>query len=426
MMISLGLIGTACGSSSGKTASSTSGSTAQTAPLKASWPEPQSGNGGATATGVTANSIQLGVMISSSGPLPGATTNQQRGAAAYYAYINSLGGVYGRTLKQTTGDDGFDTSKAQAACAAMIPKVFAIVGSLSSGDAGCYPQVASSGVLWVGDYLDPQFYALPNAFNPGASSSQQIATGPFAIWQKEFPAVKKVAILYENVPGLQAGDLASAKAMTQDGYDVVYNASFSPTDPNLTNYVIRMRDKGAQGVYLYAVDVTAGSRMASTMAQQGWNPPLKVDYSSYNASWHQLAGQGAAGWEAFLSWLPFLDTKALTSHPGGALFLQWFRKLYPKQPLDQFAVSGWSQAQYFVQALIAAGPEPTRAKLIQQLRAIKSFDANGLIAPTDPGDKKLSNCFLEARTTATGYTQTYPSTPNTFECNLGGVVNANS
>lgn len=416
----------ACGSSSKTSASSSSTAAGSTAGIASSgpakWPKPPTGNGGATAPGVTATSINLGVMTSVSGPLPGATQDAQRGAAAYDAYVNSLGGVYGRTLHTTQGDDGFDPTKAQASCASLIPKSFAIVGSEAAADSGCFNEIKSSGIPWIGGYLDPQYGSIPNAIYPGASSALQVSTDQFVIWKKEHPKVNKVAVLWENVPGIQTLADTSATGLGESGFKVVYNQSFSPTNPNLTSYVIQMKNRGVQGVYLYGVDVTAGARFAQAMAQQGFDPELKSDYGVYDAKWHTLAGGAASGWETGIASLPFLSDQSLNSNPGGALFLTWFRKLYPKAQLDTFAIIGWQSSMYFVQGLVAAGPEPTRASVLAALHNIHSYNAGGLLPPTDPGDKKLSNCTIEMTATSSGYKQTYPSTPNTFACGLGTII----
>lgn len=434
-LLCVGLVAGGCGSSGkssslGSGGSSTTGAggtgsvTSSAAASAPSWPAPAAGNGGSTAPGVTGTAINLGVMTSVSGPLPGATQDAQRGAAAYYAYVNSLGGVYGRKLRATQGDDGFDPTKAQAACASLIPSTFAIVGSEAAADSGCFQEVKSSGTLWIGGYLDPQFYSIPNAIYPGSSSAAQVNTGLFEIWKQEHPKVTKIAIMWENVPGIQALANTSAAGLKQAGFQVVYNQSFSPSNPNLTSYVIQMKNKGAQGVYLYGVDVTAGARFATTMDQQGWNPELKSDYGVYDARWHSLAGSAANGWETSITALPYLDENALKSNPGGALFLKWFRQLYPNASLDSFAIIGWQSAMYFTQGLIAVGPQPTRANVLAKLQQIHSYNAMGLIGQTDPGNKKLGTCEIEMTATSNGYNQTFPTTPNTFECNLGTILSA--
>ena len=48
----------------------------------------------------------------------------------------------------------------------------------------------------------------------------------------------------------------------------------------------------------------------------------------------------------------------------------------------------------FVDALKAAGQNPTRAGLIDALKNIHNFDGNGMVAPADVGNKKPPACWM--------------------------------
>jgi ABC-type branched-subunit amino acid transport system substrate-binding protein len=205
------------------------------------------------------------------------------------------------------------------------------------------------------------------------------------------------------------------------GVQTVYNVGISGTIANLTPYVIQARSKGADVVDAFAEDITEAGRLAQDMKQQGWNPTLKTNYAIYDASWHQLAGSGAAGWQVISQFdsLPFLDNAALNTAKGGSEFLYWTHKLAPSQPLNVFTVQGWVQAAFFVQGLIGAGPDLTRAKLITALQKIRNFTADGMIANTpDPAAKGTlpsTFCSNVQASTATGYEQVFPKTGN-FMC----------
>src|SRR6185437_10135720 len=93
----------ACNSASSSAPSGEAGSTsvapaAQSAATSTAYPAPSGGNGGATATGVTATEIKTATLYDGSGAAGGLNPGILRGVQAYYAYINSEGGVYGRKL----------------------------------------------------------------------------------------------------------------------------------------------------------------------------------------------------------------------------------------------------------------------------------------------------------------------------------------
>jgi hypothetical protein len=55
---------------------------------------------------------------------------------------------------------------------------------------------------------------------------------------------------------------------------------------------------------------------------------------------------------------------------------------------------GWISGQLFVQALKAAGPNPTRGSVLQALRSVKAFSASNLIATANPAGKLPGNCYI--------------------------------
>jgi len=64
---------------------------------------------------------------------------------------------------------------------------------------------------------------------------------------------------------------------------------------------------------------------------------------------------------------------------------------------DLYTLYGWASAQLFVQALQAAGKNPTRGELLSQLQKITSFSASNLIGSSNPAKKLPPNCYIMAK-----------------------------
>ena len=79
---------------------------------------PATGAGAATSStvqpGVTSSTIDVGNVATVTGPVPGLFEGAQVGTEAYFAYIDSLGGVGGRKLVLKTGDDAYSCSQNQS------------------------------------------------------------------------------------------------------------------------------------------------------------------------------------------------------------------------------------------------------------------------------------------------------------------------
>jgi branched-chain amino acid transport system substrate-binding protein len=436
LLAAVALAAAACGSKGGSSAatggsggSTTGGSSSSGGSIPTSvaafpkYPLPSGGNGGSNGQiGLTATSINVGSPIAAGDGVSNAQIGTYLGAAAYYAMVNASGGIYGRKLNLTEMNTTFDPDVGLGVFTKDIPQMFAINGSQSNVDAVAYKLVQSSGIPWVGEAFDPEYYGLPNQVNyQPALPYGQASNAEYALYKAANPSISKVAIIWVNTAGIQPfvnSDVAGWKSV---GVQTVYNVGISGTAANLTPYVIQARAKGADVVDAFAVDITEAGRLAQAMQEQGWNPTLKTNYAIYDASWQQLAGAGAAGWQTVSTYdtLPFLDDAALDAAPGGKEFLYWTNKTASSQPLDVFTTEGWVQAALFVQALINAGPDLTRAKLLTAAKAIRDFSADGMIAstpnPTAKGSLSPQFCNDVQESTATGYTQVYPRTGN-FGC----------
>jgi ABC-type branched-subunit amino acid transport system substrate-binding protein len=80
--------------------------------------------------------------------------------------------------------------------------------------------------------------------------------------------------------------------------------------------------------------------------------------------------------------------------PEVKLFQKWMKKTHSDVTPDLFAMYSWASAALFVDALKAAGQNPTRASLLTALKNIHSFDDNGMVAPADVGNKKPPACWM--------------------------------
>jgi ABC-type branched-subunit amino acid transport system substrate-binding protein len=125
------------------------------------------GAGGATDTGVTANSVLLGATVAESGIAKAFLGEARQGIEAYKNRINSSGGVCGRKLTVKYVDDGWSPTAGQQDLQNLIneDKVFAIAVSPSSEGVNAASQAGvfkNAGVPVVGtDGLDASQYKDP-------------------------------------------------------------------------------------------------------------------------------------------------------------------------------------------------------------------------------------------------------------------------
>lgn len=367
--------------------------------------------------GVSKTSIQLATLISNSGPGAGLLSGLGYGSSAYVAYINSMGGIYGRKLVMTTFDDAFSPTTAQTHCARIIPSYFLITGGQSLGDTGCIAAVKSSGIPYVQYGLNPQWPTLPNYFGPGAGPYGMYPNVEAQMLHKNFPNVTKVADFYENTPSNAATNAEAVAAIESTGVQVVLKQPIDKKAADFTNYVIQAQNSGAQAVYYGVSGLGTEASLALAMAQQNYHPAYVEALSTYSASWHKLAGAGAAGWTAVINYLPYLNPKAMKASTGGRQFLKWMAIANPGKPIDYFAASAWTSTAMAVAGLRAAGAHPTRTNFMAAMKTLQDFDAAGFTAAI-PSPGSFSHCRILMSSTKTDYVQLDPQKSGTFDCDI--------
>lgn len=370
--------------------------------------------GGATDKGVSASEIKVGAIVTASGPLPGATEGSFRGAQAYLTKVNAAGGVCGRKITLVKGDDGLDPQRARSEFLRLEPQVFSMVGGFSVADSGFGDLVNSTGIPYLGTFVDPAGRG-PSVYPKTPSGITH--TGPFQYYRNTYPQAQKAAFLYADVGGVRANTPTSREALKKVGFDLVYDSGLSAISPDFTSDVIAMRDRGAQLVYLFAFEVNMHVRLARNMRQQNYEPALKISQIGYNSKLIELLGDIANGWTNHIDYLPVINADEAAKSPALADFLAWNQRTSPGAQIDLFPVTGWGAAAMFVEALRALGPNVTRARMLEALAAITRYDGGGIAAPRNPSTGASEGCFAIVRVKDRKWVREHPASG--FECGLG-------
>lgn len=373
-------------------------------------------NGGATDVGVTATEIMAGNVSTLSGPVPGLFKGAVDGTNAFFAYQNSLGGVYGRKLKLVVRDDQFDAGTNRAQTIDLIPKTLAMVGSFSLFDDASADAVGQSNIPDLTYSLSRARLALKNNFNP---SPAQVGwrTGGLLYYKQHYPdAIKHVGTLVGDVASAKDSAAAQRGVAEKLGYVYTYSRTYEPTETDFTADVVRMRQQGVRMVLITAADVHTLARLAGAMQQQNFKPDVFATPGiAYDPQFLNLAGSAAEGIISDSQQSLYLGEDA-GSNPEVALLDQWVARVDPGARPDLFAVFAWSAARLFVTALKAAGPKITRAALTSALQNIHQWDSNGLQAMADPASKTPPTCYVLIKIQGGKYTRTADDPPTGFRC----------
>jgi branched-chain amino acid transport system substrate-binding protein len=381
------LVAVACGSSKKSSTTATSAGTG---------PAPTQGTAGNTASdvGITPTQITIGNVVTLTGPVPGLFAGGAAGTDAYFQYINSQGGVNGRKLVLKTGDDGLTCNGYQTQLQSIGPSVFAFVGTWSDFDNCGVPYFTANPTTPDVHYLlSSQSYSEPAGFTP-QPQPPGFRTGPYQYYAQKYPnAIKHVGALWASTsPTTWANQKA---AMQSVGYDIVYDRAIQPTETDFTADIVRMKNLGVQYLDLRNQGKTTIAAAMNDAAQQNWHPQVVVTNSEYDATFFKYLSDPANA-NGILTDQPFamfLGEDAATT-PEVQLFLTWMKKTHPDAAIDLFGMFSWAAAAEFVIALKAAGQNPTRQDVVNQLKANHNFDDNGMVATADVGNKMPPSCWM--------------------------------
>ena len=197
--------------------------------------------------------------------------------------------------------------------------------------------------------------------------------------------------------------------MEANGITFGYERLYEPTETDFTADIVQMRSKGIKLVIEISADAKTVARLQNAAQQQNWKPEAWFGGAAvYDSSYLALAGAASEGTFVYNGAAMYLGEDS-AKVPEVQLFQTWLKKTHPGAPVDLFAADGWASARLFVQALQAAGPKATRAGLIEALKKVHSFDANGFIAQSDPAGKGPASCFVIIKVVGGKFTRLEPA-----------------
>jgi ABC-type branched-subunit amino acid transport system substrate-binding protein len=341
------------------------------------------------------------------------------GTEAYFAYINSQGGVNGRKLVLNGMDSAFSSGTVTNEAESIAKNDFAIVGGFSLLDGGEQAAVDAGKVPMITQVLTPALYLDPNVYSPIPEINGGEATGPFKWLKSKYPAdVKAVGLIGSNSAATAVTAEKTFRTLTESlGYKWLYAHDEGFATTTFLPDIIKMKNAGVKFVFEPTQQGAYISTIAQEMKQEGLNALLVSGGNAYEKNFTP----GSAGNGTIVTGVTSLyegqDAKVI---PAVATFDKWAKKVDPQTQLDLYTLYGWISGELFAQALKSAGANPTRASLDAALDKITSFNASGLISPQNPAKKIPGGCWIAAEYENGNWKRIPPDPKAGFVCNPGG------
>jgi branched-chain amino acid transport system substrate-binding protein len=358
-----------------------------------------SGGGGsansASAPGITATTVTIGSTQPLTGPAAPGYSEIAPAANAYFKYVNAHGGVNGRTITYKYLDDMYNPTTTTTLTTQLVlqDKVFAIFSALGTPTH-----------LAVVDSLNSE--KVPDLFvSSGCNCWNNVSKYPYTFgWQPDYTIEGKILGTYvaQNFPGQKVGffaqgpndefgsdgilgatDVLNGGAVTLDSTPGYY----TPTAAGAMAVgatIAQLQAAGVQVIIAFSIP-TFTAVMEASAAALHYAPKFVV--SNVGADPPTLTGiltSGGLGAKLPAALIDgtisdtYLPLESDTTNPWIALFQSIKATYAPSLPWDGNVLYGFAQAYTFVQALKAAGQNPTRQSIVNAIQSSHWTDGPGL------------------------------------------------
>jgi ABC-type branched-subunit amino acid transport system substrate-binding protein len=375
--------GSAAGGGSGGTGGSAAGAGGSAAACRSS--------GKASDVGVSATTIKIGNISTIGGPVPGFGQTGRNGVRAYIAKVNAEGGVCGRALELVNGDDRLEAGVNRSETQRLVKSVFAFAGNTTvvddggAGSLGNTPDVSLS-------ISDARIKA-PTNFSPSPIDLTVGGNGTEKIfrWFKQNDKVGKGGIIWPSQASARNRAQAYIKDMEAAGITVPSSLrkEVSITETNYSGFAAAVANEKAD-IIISVLEVNGMARLARAFQTEGYTP--KVPFygaQAYGQKFLKSAGPAANGTKIGVAYSIIEGAQG----QGPKDFATWYPRANPGADPDYFAIQGWIAADMLVTALRGAGPDPTRDKVLVELRKQTAYEASGFVGKINPAQKRFAPCF---------------------------------
>ena len=345
----------------------------------------------ASAPGVTTTTITIG----SHQPLTGIAAYPYAeiapAANAYFQYVNNNGGIYGRKIKYTYLDDGYNPTTTSSVVHQLV---------LQSGVYAIFNGLGTPTHLAAVSFLNSE--KIPDVFvASGCECWNNPAQYPQTFgWQIDYVREGKILGQYvaQHFKGKKIGYFYQNDEFGQDGvkgldYEIPASMvksrqTYVPTNVNIAPQVAALKASGAQVIVAFAIPAFTALLKLYTL-KLSYNPTLVVsnvgtDPITLGGLVSAFAKQSGAtlNGSALINGIitdGYAPSLGDTSNSWIALFKKVHDQYDAKAPFDGNVYYGMQTAYAFVQAMLNAGRNPTRQDLVTAIQ--KGLPQGPTLAP---------------------------------------------
>jgi len=386
---------------------------AQVAPAQRPGARPAAGSPDpptASAPGVSARDVKIGMSAAFKGTQAGLGTELWRGAAAYYTEMNARGGVNGRQLVVIPLDDDYQPDPCVRNTIQLLEQdpVFFLSNYVGTPTlTRALPIIKRYGdAVLIGNFTGAQPQReqpyVDFVFNVRASYRQEMGALVERFWAL---GARRFGVYYQIDAYGRSGTDGVERALAQRGSRIVAEATYirgAKFEEDMGRAVSVLRQAGCDAVLCTGAYQGCGAFVRAAR-DVGWPVPISnVSFVGSDAMLALLLKQGKAAGRDYTRAL--VNSQVMPSYddatlPGVAEYRALMDKhnpvlpealrdkTYTPQRYSFISLEGFINAKVVVEGLRRAGANPTRASLRQAIESLRNLDL-GIGAPLTFGAER--------------------------------------
>ena len=382
----------------------------------------RSGGGGdtdleTTGPGVSATELRIAVIADVDNPVrPGLFQVAMDGVQAWAAKVNADGGLAGRKVVIDELDSRLNPQEFRNAVTQACENDLAILGSMAVFD-NAVEGMEECGIPDIpASATSAEHREAPTSFSVNPQTPGSVAVGPSRWYLENIEGCCRSAVLIPNQPVARESTIAGMNAANEIGFEPVYDLEIGGEELNFTPIVREFESRGAT----YArngLDYVSTVRMRREAQVQGVDVPVwDCGAQCYTPDLITEGGDAVEGQYVSVSHIPFEEPDAV---PAMREYLRYVEETGGLQ--GTFGLQGFAAGLLFERAVAGIveedGPNAvTRKAILEQLKGIHEFNADGLLGTVDVGAQKPVGCFALMQVRDGKFVRVHPEKAGTLDC----------
>ena len=333
--------------------------------------------------GVFRDRVDWGVMMDLSGPASGSQGIWTNGFQAYVRTLNEKGGVHGRRINVLAEDSRFNPAQDKINYEKLSTQtpVLAISGmGSSSSQVSLAPTIRGGKIPIVGTYTHTKPLSEPVSplvYGGFCTYPEMAKAGVGYLADKLKVTNPKVMVVsIESAGGVEYAQFIADAVKKYGGTSSLVTMKITAAD--VTPQVLEIIKQKPDFITIYGVGNTAILTMKA-MHQYGLKiPAFGISYLMSPQIYAAIGPEAGAQYNVISCFTP-----GGADQSSGNVEMMAAADKYNHSAMkeDINYVAGWVAGQMAAQALQLAGPQPTRAKLVEAMSKGFTVNTNGLAAP---------------------------------------------